>query len=159
MAIDCDMGRGTCVRIYLPTSGGPSAARARPEPAPALSGHETVLIVDDEPMILRVAQTALERLGYRVLSASDGLDGLEVATGSNARIDLLITDVVMPRLGGRELAGRLQALGSGLKVLYTSGYAENAIAHHGVLLDGVHFLQKPYALATLARRVREILDE
>jgi len=109
-------------------------------------------------MILRVAQTALRRLGYRVLCASDGLEGLDIATRSDVHIDLLITDVVMPRLGGRELAARLQALGGRLEVLYTSGYAENAIAHHGVLLGGVNFLQKPYSLATLARRVREILD-
>ena len=123
------------------------------------TGSETLLVVEDEPMILRLACTALERLGYRVLTASNGLEALEVAARESGRIDLIITDVVMPKLGGRELARRLAELRPDTKVLYTSGYAEKAIAFGGVLSEGVHFIEKPYSLGALAERVRKIIDQ
>jgi len=107
---------------------------------------------------LRVARTALERLGYAVLCASDGAEALEIAERRAEPIDLVITDVVMPKLGGQQLVQRLRELRPATKVLFTSGYAENAIADQGVLREGVNFIQKPYALAALTQRVREILD-
>jgi PAS domain S-box-containing protein len=160
IAVTSEPGRGTSFRIYLPcTRRSQSSSPSPSRPAAASAGHETLLVVEDEPMILRVARTALEKLGYRVLCASDGLEALAVAAGVNGRIDLLVTDIVMPKLGGHELAARLREIRPDTKVLYTSGYAENAIAHSGVLRDGVNFIQKPYSLSALAQRVRKVLDE
>jgi PAS domain S-box-containing protein len=160
IAVYSELGHGTSFRIYLPCtrhSQRPAAAPSRP--AVASTGHETLLVVEDEPMILRVARAALEKLGYHVLCAGDGLEALEVAGQVNGRIDLLVTDIVMPKLGGHDLAARLCMLRPDTKVLYTSGYAENAIAYSGVLREGVNFIQKPYSLTALAERVREVLDD
>jgi CheY-like chemotaxis protein len=109
-------------------------------------------------MILSLARAALEKRGYRVLCASDGAEALAAAAQAGVHIDLVVTDLVMPKLGGKELSSRLRERNPGTKVLYTSGYAESAIARQGVLIEGVHFLEKPYTLAALARRVRELLD-
>jgi two-component system cell cycle sensor histidine kinase/response regulator CckA len=159
IAVTTELDRGTSFHVYLPTSSNAEPAAA-PPPSVRSSGrgNETILLVEDEPMILRIARRALEKLGYRVFSARDGVEGLEVAATISGGIDLLVTDVVMPRLGGRELALQLLELRPKTKVLYTSGYAENAIAFHGVLSDGVNFIQKPYSPSTLAERVRELLD-
>jgi CheY-like chemotaxis protein len=160
IAVHSDVGRGSTFAIYLPRhSPARVVIRVTPRPSIATTGNETVLIVDDEPLILRVARTSLEKLGYRVLCATDGLVALELARQHANELALVVTDVVMPKLGGRELVQRLQALKPGLKVLYTSGYAENEIAVQGVLREGVKLIQKPYALALLARRVREELDQ
>ena len=160
ISVNSELGRGTSFRIYLPSHASVrlvAVTGARPSLTP--TGRETILVVEDERMILRVAQAALERLGYRVLCASDGMEALELVRKTPEPIHLLVTDVVMPKLGGRELALRLQELRPNTRVLYTSGYAENAIATQGVLREGVDFIQKPYALATLTRRVREALDQ
>jgi PAS domain S-box-containing protein len=160
ISLTTEPGRGTSFHVYLPTS--PDARSASVPPVrvrSSSSGNETLLLVEDEPMILRVARRALEKLGYRVFGARDGVEGLEVAATISGTIDLLVTDVVMPRLGGRELAQKLLELRPRTKVLYTSGYAENAIAFHGVLSDGVNFIQKPYSPSSLAERVREVLDQ
>jgi PAS domain S-box-containing protein len=162
IALESELDQGTSFYIYLPCSADstPSApAPAPPRPGQPRAGHETLLVVEDEPMILRVACMALEKLGYRVHAAADGLAALEVAANVSGRIDLLVTDVVMPRLGGRELARRLAEIRPETKVLYTSGYAENAIAFGGVLSEGINFMQKPYSLSALAERVRVVLDQ
>ncbi len=160
IAVRSELGCGSSLAIYLPRRAPSQVVpRVSAHASIAGSGHETVLVVEDEPLILKVAQAALEKLGYRVLCARDGVAALELARVEQYDIDLLVTDVVMPKLGGRELAQRLQGLRSGLKVLFTSGYAENEIAVQGVLREGVMLIQKPYALATLARRVREVLDQ
>jgi PAS domain S-box-containing protein len=160
ISVNSELGQGSVFRLLLP--------RAEPrEPRPASDsvagnasrGSETLLIVEDEPMILQLARAALEKRGYRVLCASDGIEALAAAAQPGVRIDLAVTDLVMPRLGGKELAFRLRELHAHARVLYTSGYAESAIARQGVLLEGVHFLEKPYTLAGLARRVRELLDQ
>jgi len=159
ISVASEVGSGTCLRLELPrqplaAASATSASSVRPSSA----GHETLLLVEDEAMILRVARTALERRGYRVLCASNGAEALELARATVARIDLMITDVIMPTIGGRELAARICEQRPNVKVLYTSGYAENVLANQGVLPEGVHFLQKPYALAQLAQLVRELLD-
>jgi PAS domain S-box-containing protein len=160
IAVHSELGRGSSFAIYLPRHAPARiVVQVTARPSIATTGHEMLLIVDDEPLILRVAQTALEKLGYQVLCATNGLAALELARQHADELALVVTDVVMPKLGGRELAQRLQALKPGLKVLYTSGYAEHEIAVQGVLREGVKLIQKPYALALLARRVREELDQ
>jgi CheY-like chemotaxis protein len=156
-------GQGSTFRVYLPRVIGPQAPlpisiwtpAAR---TPASAGNETVLLVEDEETILRVAREALTALGYRVITASDGVRALELVKRTLEPIDLVITDVVMPQMGGRELVTRLLALQPGLRILFSSGYSENAISADGILDEGINFLQKPYTPTMLARRVREALD-
>jgi CheY-like chemotaxis protein len=159
IAVQSEFGKGSSFQVYLPRVHGERAS-VRPARASleAARGRETVLLVEDEAMIVRLAREALSGMGYRVLTATDGVEALELAEGFPEPIVLLITDVVMPRLGGRELATRLVTLRPGIKVLYSSGYTENAIVDHGVLEKGVHFLHKPYRLTELAARVREVLE-
>jgi len=152
-----ELGHGTSFRIYLPR------VDAEPErPAPPVSGTfapatETVLLVEDDEMIHRVVVEALRDFGYAVLDARTADEALQIARTHAAPIDILITDVVMPGMGGRELVDRFVALRPDTVVLFVSGYTENAIVHHGVLDAGVHFLQKPFAPDELDARIRELL--
>jgi PAS domain S-box-containing protein len=160
ISVHSELGAGSRFCVCLPRQlEAPLPLQREAATVSAATGHETVLLVEDEPMILRVARLALERRGYRVLSADNGLAALELVRATTEHIALLITDVVMPKLGGSELAARLSEVRPGIKVLYTSGYAENALAIQGVMKARVNFIQKPYALATLCQRVREVLDE
>ena len=153
-------GKGTRFEILLPRVDEPARAPAPTLPVPtAPRGSETLLVVEDDATILTLISLSLSRLGYRVLSAPDGLAALDMYGDSEEAIALLLTDVVMPRMGGRELATRLTAKRPGLKVLYASGYTDDAIVQHGVLDPSVHFIQKPYTPASLAARVRQVLDE
>ena len=159
IAVKSELNKGTMFEIYLPCHQGEfTAANAPSTPIHTKTGNETLLIVEDEPMILQLVTNTLAKLGYHILAANDGVEALEVTRNASSPIDLLITDVIMPRLGGRELASRLQQQHPQLKVLYMSGYAENAIAHQGELPQGLNFIQKPYQPAELAARVREVLD-
>jgi CheY-like chemotaxis protein len=118
-----------------------------------------LLLVEDEPAVRHLAVSSLRSLGYEVLSASNGQDGLHVAQNRKGRpIRLVITDVIMPRMGGKVMAEWLKASFPDLKILFTSGYTDDAIAHHGVLNEGVEFLPKPYTPSTLAHKVRAMLD-
>ena len=117
-----------------------------------------MLVVEDEETILDLARVILERCGYHVLTARGPAAALETAADPARTIDLLITDVVMPAMNGRELAAQMVGLQPQMKALFMSGYTANVIAHHGVLKPGVEFLQKPFTVAGLARKVREVLD-
>jgi two-component system cell cycle sensor histidine kinase/response regulator CckA len=121
-------------------------------------GTETVLVAEDETAILELAREILEQLGYTVLTARTPEDAIRSNEEHPGPIHLLITDVVMPQMNGRQLAERLVAARSGLKCLYMSGYTANVIAHRGVLEEGVSFIAKPFSLASLAKTVREVLD-
>jgi CheY-like chemotaxis protein len=123
-----------------------------------IGGHETVLVVEDNDAVRDVAVAALEAQGYRVLQAANGADALRLAESLEEPVHLLLTDVVMPGMSGAALAQQLQVRYPYLKVLYTSGYTQNVIVHHGVLEEGIAFLPKPYRPADLAHRVREVLD-
>ena len=149
-------GRGSTFRIYLPEKRGQKAAR--PELQTDLPrGSETVLLVEDEAAVREVTREQLESLGYRVLSCADAAEALAACAGRADPLHLLLTDVVMPGMNGRELAERLTRGRPGLRVLYTSGYGEDVIARHGVLEPGVLLLQKPYPLTKLAGLVRTAL--
>jgi two-component system, cell cycle sensor histidine kinase and response regulator CckA len=152
-------GSGTTFKIYLPrvTEAAPDDALARgADEAPR--GSETILLVEDQGDVRDYACDVLEAQGYTVLLAKDGAEALEVAGGHAGRIHLLLTDVVMPRMSGRELAERLVQLRPDLAVLYMSGYPDRAVVDHGILGPGVTFLQKPVATDALARKVREVMD-
>ena len=118
-----------------------------------------MLLVEDEPMVRELAVATLRQKGYRVVEAANGEEGLRLAGQHDGKIDLVLTDVVMPLMGGKEMADAIRTSHPDTKVLFTSGYTQDALGPHGVLRPGVVFLQKPYVTATLARKVREVLDE
>ena len=152
-------GRGTSFKVYLPRVDEPAEPEvARPAPAEVRGGTETVLVVEDAASVRMVTRQVLERHGYAVLEAPNGDTALRLAAKHHGAIDLLLTDVVMPGLSGRQLAEQLAQLRPSMKVLYVSGYGENAVVHHGILEPGVAYLQKPFTPETLARRVRDTLD-
>jgi PAS domain S-box-containing protein len=153
-------GRGSTFKVYLPRAEeAPRPARPTGDLPRNTSGTETVLLVEDAEMVRLVARHALQIGGYTVLEASDGEAALRVAEGHAGRIDLLLTDVVMPRMGGRELAERLTRARPGLRVLYLSGYTDEAVVRHGLLEADAAFLQKPFSPASLAAKVRAVLDQ
>jgi len=127
-------------------------------PMDDLGGSETVFIVEDDDVLRKFVQEVLQSYGYRLLVAENGEDALRVCKEHDGQIDLMITDVVMPKMGGREAAERLQPLYPRMKVIYMSGYTDDAIVHHGVLEPGLNFLEKPFTPEGLARKVRETLE-
>ncbi len=151
-------GQGTTFRIYLPRSEERPPAASTESPA-VQGGRETVLLVEDEPANLRLLRSVLTYLGYTVLAAGRPGEAIRQAADHAGTIDLLITDVIMPEMNGRELAARLEAGHPGLKCLFVSGYTANVIAHQGVLDEGVWFLPKPFSIDELAAKVRQVLTE
>ncbi|HJQ23668.1 MAG TPA: PAS domain S-box protein [Blastocatellia bacterium] len=154
-----EVGRGTTFKVYLPrvTEDAPEDESVS-KPEPPLRGTETVLLAEDEEVVRRLAREVLEGYGYRVLEAGNGGAAFSACVGHDGPIHLLITDVVMPGMGGRDLANRLSRLRPEMKVLFMSGYTDDAIVHHGVLEAGIPFIQKPFSPDDLARKVREVLD-
>jgi signal transduction histidine kinase len=153
-------GKGTTFKIYLPRAYEQMQfpRETRPSLTELPRGQERLLVVEDEPGVLEVAAEALRLQGYTVLTAQSPAEALQLAQSHPEPIHLLITDVVMPVMSGRELAEYLMRLHPQMRVLYVSGYTENTIVHHGVLETGVHFLPKPYTPAQLIQKVREVLD-
>jgi signal transduction histidine kinase/CheY-like chemotaxis protein len=153
-------GRGTTFKVFLPRSSGEEEADTPAESTETATaiGSETLLVVEDEPVVRSLAVRALVDQGYRVLQASDGPSALGISRGFNGDIHLLVTDVVMPGMNGKELADLLAAERPGLRVLYVSGYTDHAVVRHGVLEEGIAFLSKPFDLRELGRTVREVLD-
>ena len=155
-----EIGRGTTFKIYFPLVEQALPAEAKPVPkGPLPRGTETLLIVEDEPSVRHLARGVLEAQGYKVLSAANGQDALRVVQEHQGPpIRLAITDVIMPLMGGKVMAEWLKTTYPELQILFTSGYTDEAISHHGVLEPGVEFLPKPYTQATLLAKVRELLD-
>ncbi len=154
-----ELGHGTTFKVYLPelTSASQKAEAAAVE-APLPVGSETILLVEDEDVVRGLARKILEHAGYEVLEANRGAEAFRLCLQRAEPIDLLLTDVVMPETSGKEVADRLTEVFPGLKVLFMSGYTDEAIVHHGVLDSNVEFIQKPFTPATLARKVRAVLD-
>ncbi|HEV8263838.1 MAG TPA: response regulator [Gemmatimonadales bacterium] len=152
-----EVGHGTTFKVYLPRVDAP-VDRAAPAAPAAAGGHETVLVVEDQAAVRDVTRRMLERQGYTVLEAADGETALRVAEQHHGSIDLLLTDVVMPGRSGRQLATELVALRPEMRVLYMSGYTDDAIVRHGILQLGVAYLQKPFTPDLLAGKVRAVLD-
>jgi len=152
-------GHGATFKVYLPQVEAPVEATVRPpEPGRTLGGTETVLLAEDDELLRPLARGLLEKLGYTVLDAGTAAAALALAHAHGGPIHLLLTDVVMPGESGRQLARRLGEVRPDMRVLYTSGYSDDAIVHHGMLEPGLNYLQKPFTPATLARSVREVLD-
>ncbi len=163
IAVYSEPGEGTSFKIYLPrVTSGAMAAPAPPSPGPpapsSLRGTETVLVVEDEEAVRSLSRRALEAGGYTVLAAAGGPDAVRLTERYGGPIHLLLTDVVMPGMSGRELAQQLAQRRPGLRVLYMSGYPGDAIVHRGALDPGTAFLQKPFMPEDLTRKVREVLD-
>jgi two-component system cell cycle sensor histidine kinase/response regulator CckA len=153
-----ELGIGTTFKIYLPrTDQGAQEYRRSVEVEEMLTGTATVLLAEDEEMVRELARQVLEMCGYKVLTAANGSLALTVCEQHPEPIDLLITDVVMPVIGGRELSARLTEIRPEMKVLYMSGYTDDAIVHQGVLDEGTNFIQKPFSTHALARKVKEVL--
>ncbi len=155
-----EVGIGTTIRIYLPRVEEEAVKSEKDDrPTDLPGGTETILVVEDEDSVRDLCVQILKRLGYKVLQAPNGAEAIAVAQGYVERIDLLLTDVVMPGMNGRELATQLVPHHPEIKVLFTSGYTDNVIVRHGVLDKGVSFIGKPYTPLALARKVRKVLDE
>jgi PAS domain S-box-containing protein len=154
------LGQGTTVRIFLPSVEAELTGATTDMASAGLprSGQETVLLVEDESAVLRLSKIVLERFGYTVLTAGTPSEAIQLFQTHEGRVHLLVTDVVMPEMNGRELAARLREARPELKALFVSGYSASALAPRGVLDEGVHFLQKPFSLEDLAASVREALD-
>jgi signal transduction histidine kinase/ActR/RegA family two-component response regulator len=153
-------GKGTTFKVYLPVVKEERAAAPDKEEAPEVpAGTETILLVEDEEIVRELARQVLEQKGYKVLTARHGAEALIVAEQYDGPIHLLLTDVVMPEMNGKDLAERLLAIRSDLRVIYMSGYADAAIFQNGSVPETANYLQKPFTPASLLRKVREVLDE
>lgn len=156
--VHSEQGKGTTFKIYFPRLVDAHVAPVLTMPPPVIErGSETILVVEDEPDVRAVAVETLTRYGYTVFSASTPTEALQLA--EKQRFDLLVTDVVLPTMNGRELAELILRIQPQIRVLYVSGYTENTIVHYGVVEGDVHFLPKPYTLSQLAHKVRQVLDE
>ena len=154
-----EVNQGTTFRIYLPRDVQNKVRAQRKEKNGAtLTGSETILLVEDETAMLKMTTIMLERLGYTVLGASGPIEAFRISRSCSERIDMLLTDVVMPEMSGRELAETLLQTDPDIKCLYMSGYTANVIASHGILDEGVQFIHKPFTKQDLATKIREVLD-
>ncbi len=153
-------GKGTTLKIYLPCVDEPSEGlKERVVSKELPRGSEIILIVEDEEVVLKLAGRILRRQGYEVREVLSGEEALKMCKEQRKSFHLLLTDVVMPQMSGRQLADQLKGMGQDFKVLYMSGYTDNAITHHGMLDKGANYLQKPFTVESLARKVREVLDK
>jgi two-component system cell cycle sensor histidine kinase/response regulator CckA len=156
--VDSEPGRGTTFRICLPPSDAPQAVVRPASPTASTRGNEAILLVEDDPLVRSVTLRALESSGYRVISAASGEEALAIARREGTLIDLVVTDVVMPGMTGREVVDELRRRLPRIPALFVSGYTQDAIVQRGVLDSGMAFLPKPFTPSTLVARVRALLD-
>jgi two-component system cell cycle sensor histidine kinase/response regulator CckA len=156
--VESEPGQGSRFRIWFPLASG-EAEELSPTPADATPvGLETVLLVEDEPGVRALAETVLRKLGYKVLVADSGEAALGIWAECSGSIDVLLTDVIMPRMSGGELAHRLREANPRLKILFMSGYTDDMIASHGILAGETQLIQKPFTAEALGRKLRGVLD-
>jgi PAS domain S-box-containing protein len=155
--VESQPGRGTTFKVYLPALAEAAAAAEMPAAVPLMGGSETVLVVEDQAEVRAYAVDVLKGYGYRVVDAESADDALSYCAREPDRIHLLLTDVVMPNMSGRELANRLERMRPGIKVLFMSGYTDDIILRHGMLEEGVLFIGKPFSPAELAGKIRAVL--
>jgi len=153
-----EVDKGTVFKIYLPQITESSSPIEEAKPTDSFLGTETILVVEDEDMVRNLTVEVLESCGYEVLQARNGIEALDFCKSYKEKIDLLITDIVMPQIGGRELAERMLHEDPSLCVLFTSGYTDDAIVRHGILEEDANFIQKPFNLDDLGKKVSELLD-
>jgi len=161
VGVHSEVGQGTVFKVYLPRAAAGVRARSQQPSADTVvlaRGSESVLLVEDNAMVRELVESVLTAQGYKVMAAQDGEEGLQVAQGYEGPIHLLLTDVIMPRMSGRALADRLQPSRPEMRVLFISGYTDDALVRHGVPDKGIHFLPKPFDVETLAQKVRSVLD-
>jgi CheY-like chemotaxis protein len=152
-------GKGTTFSLFFPRiDQGADTVRSSALRRSKADKRETILVVEDEPAVRKLAATVLQKNGYNVLEAADPGQAVRIAREHGARIDLLLTDVIMPEMNGKELYSKIVDLRPQIKVIFMSGYTDDVIAHHGVLDEGLHFLQKPFSIGALARTVVGVLD-
>jgi len=156
--VESEVGVGTTFCVFLPLVTDPTTPPASREIRLAAKGHETILIVDDDDAVRQMVKTMLKLSGYTILEAADGQKAVETAEAHAAPIHLLITDIVMPHVSGREVAETLAPLKPGMRVLFISGYTEDVVVRQGVELAAADFLYKPFSLTSLTGKVRQILD-
>jgi two-component system, cell cycle sensor histidine kinase and response regulator CckA len=156
--VHSEPGKGTTFKIYLPACESEQCKGETSEISDAPTGTETVLLVEDEEAVLGIYKTMLKKLGYTILSANNTADAVELAQKYEDDIHILLTDVVMPGSGGSNLWKKLSVIRPGMKCLFMSGYTFDVISKQGVLEEGVNYLQKPFSIETLARKMREVLD-
>jgi len=156
--VTSSLGKGTAFDIYIPRTEQRLATLAPQRTMHEPRGSESILLVEDDSQVRTLMMSVLRQAGYRVVEAADPLEALKQAEQTSEVFDLLVTDVVMPKMSGRELARRLSERRAQTRVLYVSGYAEDALGHHGVLDPGIALLRKPVTPGALQRRVREVLD-
>ena len=157
--VDSEPGRGTTFKIYLPQAEGTAQTREMTTAEPAvLCGMETVLVVEDDELVRQLVCKTLTSCGYNVLEATDPKDALRLASENRETLGLLLTDVIMPGMNGKELYRKTAAIHPDIEVLYMSGYTNDVIAHHGILDEGVNFLQKPFTVQNLTQKVRQVFE-
>jgi CheY-like chemotaxis protein len=157
--VDSAPGQGTTFRVHLPRTDTPAPQlESNARDVNPLKGTETILLVEDEKSMLDLGKRILERCGYKVLAAGDPEEALRVVKNHSGPIDLLITDIIMPTMNGKDLAERLSEFVPASRNLFMSGYTGEAIAESGIVDEGMNFLQKPFSLKTLTEKVREILS-
>ena len=153
-------GKGTTFKVYLPKAGTDIISDTEEQVADGLlQGSETILVVEDDKTLLKMTQKMLEKFGYQILTAQNGIEAVEIFRGHDGPIHLILTDVVMPKMGGLDLTEKIQSEKPEVKVIYMSGYTDRAISDNGLLHKGVEFIEKPFAPKNLALKVREVLDK
>jgi CheY-like chemotaxis protein len=160
ISVYSELGRGTTFKIYFPRiEASISIAKPEAQVGATVGGNETILLVEDEHAVRGLAKRILETHGYLVLESHHGRDAIRISDEYPGPIHLLVTDVIMPEMSGRQVADRLAESRPEIRVLFVSGYTDNAIMHHGVLEASTAFLQKPFTRDSLARKVRQVLDK
>jgi two-component system, cell cycle sensor histidine kinase and response regulator CckA len=154
-----ELNHGTTVRVYFPRLRGKLAGFSEEKELTSVTGNETVLVVEDDQAILELCRSILSESGYTAITETDPLKAIEVVAQRSTGIDLLLTDVIMPNMNGKELQQAIEKIHPALKTLFMSGYTSDIITHQGILAEGVHFLQKPFSKEQLARKVRAVLDQ